>query len=154
MGYSQGGALAALTVAKFKNLVCKDPSYPSITFHAPAVRYDKISGLNLRQYVIKGDIISRVGHTWLGDVYQIEYNRMQTFLNPHFTITLAQPGWRCQKIDAVQDELSPSRNILFCAEQGEVQSRILRHDRYIPKKIDSFKYDTHSRKNLPAVLVA
>ena len=112
MGYSQGGALAALTVAQFKNHVSKDPNFPSVTFHAPAIRFEKTPNLNLQQYIVKGDIISRVGHTWLGNVHQIEYNRMQTFLNPHFTLTLAQPGWRSQQIDAEQDELSPSRNIL------------------------------------------
>ncbi len=119
MGYSQGGALTAMTVARFSNLVSQEASFPSITLNPPATEGETArlwrtsqGHPKLRQYLVQGDIVSRMGYEWIGDIYQIEFNNLGIGLNAHFLLSCAQPGGKCYSVDTTKDNLALSRKVL------------------------------------------
>jgi hypothetical protein len=133
-GYSQGAALAAMTAATFPTRIHDNPNFPSITLNAAAsdeetVRLWDGSPLKpcLKQYLVRGDIVSRLGYQPIGTVYQIQYNLLSAGVNPHFILSFAQPEWQCHLVDAEKDNAALSRKVISILSSSTLGKELFSH---------------------------
>ncbi len=133
-GYSQGAALVAMTAAAFPTRIHDDSRFPSITLNAAGsdeetARLWNGSSLKpcVKQYLVRGDLVSRLGYQLIGDVYQIQYNMLSAGVNPHFILSFAQPGWQCFRVDSEKDNAALSRKAISILSSSTLGRELFSH---------------------------
>lgn len=134
VGYSQGAALVAMTAAAFPTLIHDNPKFPSITLNAAASdeetsRLWKGSSTKpaLIQYLVRGDIVSRLGYELIGDVYEIQFNMLSAGVNPHFLLTFAHPNWSCFHLNTESENRALTRKIISILSSSTLGRELFSH---------------------------
>jgi len=120
-GYSQGGVLGQRTLIDFPEYVQTSEKYPSIFFNSPGVEEDyykkwceleeknRPSAIN---YVTTGDVVSKIGAGFVGNVYEINPKEVKDILESHYGMKFLEEDWRLYRVDTEAEAKSETRAML------------------------------------------
>lgn len=120
-GYSQGGVLAQRTLIDFPQYVQTSDKYPSIFFNSPGVEedyykkwgnivdIDRPAAIN---YVTTGDVVSKIGTGFVGEVYEINPKDVKDILESHYGMKFLEEDWRLYRVDTEAETKSETRAML------------------------------------------
>lgn len=120
LGYSQGGVLAARACVDYHQYLQKDELNSSILFNPPGLEADYCSHWELLSkkdqpavvtYLVTRDIVSKRGHKFIGEIYEIQ-PPTDALLHSHLGAKFLNPNWHLFVIDNEKESESPTRKLV------------------------------------------
>jgi len=120
-GYSQGGVLGQRTLVDFPEYVQTSDKYPSIFFNSPGVEedyYRKWSNFDEKHrpaainYVTTGDVVSKIGTGFVGEIFEINPKVEKDILESHYGMKFLEEDWKLYRVDSEAESKSETRAML------------------------------------------
>jgi len=132
-GYSQGGVLGQRAIVDFAHYIQTSDKYPSIFFNSPGVEDDYYRAWSARagenlpsviNYLTTGDVVSKIGTGFIGEVYEINPEVERDILDSHFGVKFLEEDWKLFRVDADAETKSETRAMLNAIQASFLTSEI------------------------------
>lgn len=121
MGYSQGGVLAQRAVVDFYEYVAREPLHLSLFFNSPALEDDyfnrwleipETSRPSCFNILRTGDPVSKRGHKFIGNVYEVEPLQKEGLLQAHLGAKTITTTLRIYEVHNDKEALHETRKLI------------------------------------------